>query len=280
MPDDATISPSPVPATVSIPQVDPSQVAAAERLHRLYSTYVVDSDETNELAAEDLKRVKHARNQLEEARQSMKRPVLEAGRAIDAFFQPRIQLLDAAERTIKGAIAKYAEEVEKRRIEEQRAAEAAAAAERARIEAEARAQAEAARKAEEEARAAIEAGNADAAAAAQQQAAQAQEAAAALTETAAVVTAPVIASTAPAVKGISTAKSLDFEVVDKLALVKHVAANPTLIDLLTVDSVRMRAYVRSVGEQVLATVAKPDSERFTIPGVRVFRKTSVRVSGR
>ena len=67
----------------------------------------------------------------------------------------------------------------------------------------------------------------------------------------------------PAVKGISTSTNVDFEVNDLHALVKHVAAHPELINLITADSVKIRAYVRGLG---MAT---------NLPGVRVFEKQTM-----
>jgi len=69
---------------------------------------------------------------------------------------------------------------------------------------------------------------------------------------------------APAkVSGISTSKTVDFEVTDLHALVVHVAANPNLIALLMTDSVKLRAYVRATGMKA------------NLPGVNVFEKRTM-----
>ena len=73
-----------------------------------------------------------------------------------------------------------------------------------------------------------------------------------------------VAVQAPAkVSGISTSKTVDFEVVDLHALIKHVAAHPELITLLMADSVKLRAQVRATGMNT------------ALPGVRVYQKATM-----
>jgi hypothetical protein len=75
-----------------------------------------------------------------------------------------------------------------------------------------------------------------------------------------------VAPEAPKVAGISVRTTIDVEVVDMLALVQHVAATPELLGLLAVDSVKLRAYGRSLG---LACKT---------PGIRVFEKAGMSAS--
>lgn len=96
---------------------------------------------------------------------------------------------------------------------------------------------------------------------------QASEAAAcevaSLQMTAAVTVAPVLSFTKAKAAGTSIAKSLDYKVTDKLALVKHIAAHPDLISLLMADDVKLRAYVRGLGMNT------------NLPGVSVFEKKTL-----
>lgn len=106
-----------------------------------------------------------------------------------------------------------------------------------------------------------------AAAQAREQAEQVEQAAAneqaSLQLVAAVTSAPAVEITRAKSAGISTSKTVEFEVVSMLELVKHIAANPDLINLLMVDSTKLRAYVRSLGMNT------------NLPGVRVFEKRSL-----
>lgn len=63
--------------------------------------------------------------------------------------------------------------------------------------------------------------------------------------------------------GVSKSTTYDYELLDMTKLVKHLAANPALCQLVTVDSAKMRAYVKSLGENA------------NLPGVRVFSKSSI-----
>lgn len=97
---------------------------------------------------------------------------------------------------------------------------------------------------------------------------RAQAEAQAAEATSQMVVAPVVTVEKPAAKGISTAKKLDFEVVDLHALVKHVSAHPALLALVRADEVKLRAYVKGLGTAC------------ALPGVRVFeeRVMSARVA--
>lgn len=147
--------------------------------------------------------------------------------------QDERDVFDAAERR------RLAEEAAARQRE---AAEQAAAAERARAEGDAQA-AELARAAAQRAQ---------------------SEAAVAATTAQLVTAAPVVAEAPAKTKGIATVATIQFEVVDLHALVKHVAERPELLALLTPDSVKLRAYVRGLGTAC------------ALPGVRVFEEKTMR----
>jgi hypothetical protein len=85
----------------------------------------------------------------------------------------------------------------------------------------------------------------------------------AIATTAEVITMPLSVPEKQKVSGISTSKTVDFEVASLHELVKHVAAHPELISLLQADSVKLRAYVRGLGMNC------------QLPGVRVFEKKTL-----
>jgi hypothetical protein len=248
--------------------------------------FQIATAEDYSLAADELKAIKTRANKLEEQRTGITGPINKALKAINDLFRGPADLLAEAERTLKGKMLAWDQEQERIAAEVRRKAEEAAAAERRRLEAEA---AERQRQAEEQARAAAAAaqaqrdaeaaaaaakaaGDAEAAAAAEREAqAQAQAAAQAQAETqraqaqaamASETAQMVIAMPAPVEKakaaGISTSKKLDFEVVDIALLVQHIAAYPELVQLVQVDSVKLRAYVKAMGKAC------------ALPGVRVF----------
>jgi predicted phage tail protein len=239
--------------------------------------YVIDSDELLEAAGEDLRQVKALQKQVEEKRTSITGPLNAAVKAINELFRAPKDYLDQAEKKLKGTMLAYASEQERKAEEARKAAEAAARAERERlaaIEAEQQRQAQeaaaAAQRAAREAEEAAAAGDAEAAAQAQrvaaEQAAAAEAAAAeaaATAVTAEVITMPVAVAAPARVTGISTSKSVDFEIEDLHALVCHVAQHPELITLLAADTVKLRAQVRATGMNT------------KLPGVRVFEKRSM-----
>lgn len=103
---------------------------------------------------------------------------------------------------------------------------------------------------------------------------QAREQAAEIDESATVQAANLRAASAqtsmvstytPPVKtaGVSKSVTYDYELLDMAKLVKHIAENPALSSLLMLDSVKMRAYVKSLGDMA------------NLPGVRVFSKGTI-----
>lgn len=64
--------------------------------------------------------------------------------------------------------------------------------------------------------------------------------------------------------GLSSTKTMDCEVVDLVALVKHISASPELIGLLEVNTKALRAYTKALGMNA------------QLPGVRFFEKRTIR----
>jgi hypothetical protein len=239
----------------------PDQAALTQRAQQALSfitDFKVDSAETYGLAADELKAIKARATQLEGQRTGITGPINQALKAINALFKGPADLLEQAERTLKGKMLAYDQEQQRIAAEERRRAEEAAAAERKRLADEAAArQAEADRQAAAAA-AAARAGDEQAAALATAAAQRAQaEAQTAATTSQMVMAAPVSVAQVKAT-GITTRKALDFEVTDLHALVKHVAERPELLSLLVADSVKLRAYVKGLGLNA------------NLPGVRVF----------
>lgn len=218
---------------------------------------------------------------------------MEALKSAEAKFKnSMLNYSEAQERIAAEArrVAAVAAAAERKRIDDEaRRVEQAAAAERQRL-----ANIEAARAAEAqaeqnrlaaEAAAAIAAGNAAAAEAAERQANdaferdqlaadQAREKAEQINATAAaevnslnmaaaVTSAPVLHGSSAKAAGTSVSKTVDYELVNLLALVQHIAARPELINLLMADSVKLRAYVRGLGMNT------------NLPGVNVFEKRTM-----
>jgi hypothetical protein len=69
------------------------------------------------------------------------------------------------------------------------------------------------------------------------------------------------------VEGVSTATRYRAEVVDLLALVRYVAANPHMVNLLVANGPALNAQARSLREAM------------QLPGVKVVKETDRRVRG-
>lgn len=190
-------------------------------------------------------------------------------KAEEAAAAERKRLADEARAIEQAAVneARRMAAIEQQRI----AAEQAEARRLEKIEAEARAagDAEAARIAQENA-AAQRAQAAALAAQTAREAEQRQQATAlevaAIENVAAVTVAAPVAVAQVKVSGVSSAKSYDFEVVNLLEVIQHVATHPELVSLLEVDSTKMRALVKSLGMNT------------KIPGLRVFVKSTLRAA--
>lgn len=230
----------------------------AQQALAFIESFAVDSNESYELAADELKAIKARAKSLEDQRTGITGPINTALRGINALFKAPGDLLERAEGILKTKMIAWQREQERVAAEARRQAEEAAAAERRRLEEEA-----AARQREAQAQAAAAAkaqaeGDAQAASLATANAQRAAAEAQAAATTAQVVVAPVVPIAAPRAKGISTSTKIDFEVINVLQLVEHIVKHPELIHLVSVDEKRLRAYTRGLG---LACA---------LPGVRVY----------
>jgi hypothetical protein len=226
-----------IPASVAIAAPNAQALSrGATAALALVTDFEISDAATFEIAADELKGIKAKASQLEEQRKAITGPLDAAKKAVMDLFRGPLEVLGQAEGALKSKMLTY-QQAEQRKAEEARLqAERIAREQREKLEAEAR-----------------------------ELAAQGRTGEAAVKETVAqmVVAAPVAAPAPPAVKGISTSTTVDFEVNDLHALVKHVAAHPELINLITADSVKIRAYVRGLG---MAT---------NLPGVSVFQKQTM-----
>lgn len=198
--------------------------------------FTVNDVNTFSSAADELKSIKKKASALEDQRKSITAPMDKAKKAVMDLFRNPLNLLCEAERVLKAKMLDY-------QTEEHRKAEAA------RIEAERIASEERARIATEAEKLAAEGRAAEA---------KEKEKSAAM-----VVAAPTIHKEVPAIKGISTATTIDFEIVDLFALVNHVAQHHELISFITLDTAKIRSYVRGLGMEC------------NLPGVNVFEKQTI-----
>lgn len=229
-----------IPLNVSVlhPSAATLSRGAASALELVNDFAIVD-DATFEIGADELKAIKAKASALDEQRKAITKPMDDAKKAVMDLFRAPIDALTKAEGILKGKMLGYQQEVERRANEARLEAERAAKAERERLERQA---------------AELTAQGRTGEAAVKEQVAQM------------VVAAPVAVPRAPVVAGISTRETIDFEVTDLHALIKHVAERPELVNLLAADKVKLGAYVRGLGVQS------------NLPGVRVFPKQSIAAS--
>lgn len=262
----ATPTPHPIlapVAAITLPDAQ-SMTTRAEAALAFIRELRITCAEDYSLAAEELQAVKARSKMLEAQRTSITGPINDALRAINGLFRGPAAALEEAERVLKRALLDWDAEQARIAAEQRRVAEQAAAAERARLAAQAAEREREAREQAAAAAAAAAAGDAQAAQSARAESerlsaqAQSDQVAAQL-----VVAAPPAAAPARAA-GVSTATTIDYEIVDLLALVRHVAEHPELLALVAPDSVRLRAYVRGLGASC------------ALPGVRVTAVQTMR----
>ena len=191
--------------------------------------------QTYELAGERLKELSAKEKQIEDFRKKLKAPILAAGKAIDEFFNAPLTRLQGARASLKRSLLQYQIAEEQRRRELEARAQEAARKEREKLEARA-AKAEASGKAEK---------------------------AEALQVAAASVIVPTVASTVSKISGISTRTSYRAEVVDKMELVKAVAAGT--IPLNAIDA----------NMPFLNNQARAMRDTLAYPGVKVVQETGL-----
>lgn len=232
-------------------------MVVAERAYATATEIVIDSQEMADTAAEELRAIARKKDALDAKRKEFTQPLDELKRKWMDLFRRPIARLEEAEQALKRGLLRWNNEQEaKRRAEEERRRQEAEA-ERRRLEEIAAAQrAEAERLARE------------AAATGDQTKAVEAEAAAAVAEHTEVMSEMVVAPPpvieAPKVAGTSVRTTPDPEVVDKLALLKHVAANPVLAGLFDVNMTALRGMAKTLGVGSTA-----------LPGVVIRAKQSV-----
>jgi len=197
---------------------------------------IVDSDETYELAAEELSGFKARGAVLDDERKKITRPLDEAKAAVMTLFRGPAGMYDRAAEILSDKMLGFRRAQREIAESGRLAAEQAASVERARLR-------EAALTLEAEGRAGE---------------AQVMQAAAGM-----VVAAPAVSHAPMRVAGLSVRTLIDFEVTSLIDLVRQVAKNPELIGLVEVNTTTMRKYVTSLG-----TAASLD-------GVRVFARESL-----
>ncbi len=246
-----------VPTNVAIPQVDATLVGGVAGVLEVAREFKIDSRDMYDMATVELREIIGRKNRLEEARVSMKAPVLAAGRAIDGFFNPLITTLQQAESTYKSGMLAFDRAERIRREEEERQAREAAERERRRIEAEAQRVAdEIAARERQEAEALAAQLRAEGQEEAAQEAIADGEAAAAykaeeIIQTAAVeaqtVTAMAAPVEAPRRTGAAPRQNWVAEVIDMDALIKAAAEGNTLAkSMLTVNTTVLGQQARSL----------------------------------
>ncbi len=234
-------------------------------------TYVIDSPLMFAEAGEELKRIKAKSKELNDKRVAITKPLDDAKKAVMDLFRKPVEILSQAELVLKNSIVNYQEEQARiARLEQQKQAEAQRI-EREALEAKARAAEEAARKeAEELQRKANEAAKNGNEAEAQKMAEQAQLAfqtgqaqANVIAQEASAMNAPVTVAAPSKVSGISMRETWKAEVTDKEALVKFIATNPHLLNLVDVNN------------SAVNQMAKAMKGNLNIPGVRAYAEKSV-----
>ena len=215
---------------------------------------------------------------LEVQRKEAKAPILEQGRQIDGTFNETKALVDDRVKMIGNASRAYRQELEQKRLEEQRKADEIARKERERIEEQARKQREkeelARRQAEEAAQKAREATNEAErvklhaeARKRQEQAEAAARAAETREAVAAQVIAPVIQAETPKTAGVSTRKNWKVkEITDKKQAIEFFMSRG---DLEYID----------LNMPNLNKWAKMNEDRKPVPGVTFFNDESTTFKG-
>lgn len=229
-----------IPLQVTVQHPSAAALArGADSALALVEAFEVTDAATFEIGGEELKAIKSRAAVLEEQRKAITKPMDDANKAVMDLFRGPLDLLGKAEGILKTKLLAYQQEEARRIAAERLAAERAAQEERDRLAAEAEKLAAEGRAGE---------------AMVKQQVAEM------------IVAAPPATPEPTKVQGLASRTTVEFEVTDLHALVKHIAATPELIALVAPDSVKLRAYVRGLGTAC------------QLPGVRVFEKASLAAS--
>lgn len=216
-----------------LPPQEGELMLVADRAYAMATELVIDSPEMAEAAAEELRAVARRKDELDKQRKEFTGPLDDLKKKIMDLFRRPIDRLAEAEGVLKRALLNWnAEQEAKRRAEEERR-QKEAEAERRRLEEIAAAQ-------RKEAEALAAQGNAVEA-----------EAAIAVAEHTEVMSAMVVAPPAsiepPKVAGTSVRVTPEPVVLDKVALLKHVAAHPELAGLFDVNMTAVRGMAKTLG---------------------------------
>lgn len=244
----------------------------AEAFLELARGFEVKTQDDYNLAAAELRKVIERYGTLDTERREFTDPLRGVIEKFNAKYMPWLKLLrgdgtkthtDNAEAILKGKMSAFLVEQQRLVDDARRKAEAEAQAERNRLAAEAEQQRRLAAAAEAEAAAAR---GKKAKAEAEKRAAEATAAAQAAETTAAVVIAQPVAVNVSKGRGISTPKTFEGEVENKLALAEYIVKfRPDLIVLLDVNEANLRRHIKMQGAAT------------ELPGVRVYEKTSISV---
>lgn len=237
------------------PQNDPRALATvndANSIVEVAEAYEITDQTMYEMAGNELGRIKAKAKQIDAIREDLKRPILEAGRKVDAFFRTPLDALKRAEDVLKGRMLTYSRQIEAdRRAREEAARRAAEEAARAEREAAEKAAAEAHARAQ----AAIDAGDVHKAAEETATAHAVVADAQIRTESMVLAASQSPASVAPIARGIGIRDSWKAQVVDFHALVRAAAENPAYLVYLQAN------------EQALGALARSAKSAATVPGV-------------
>lgn len=225
---------------------------AAKSALNMVNSFTIESDEDYVMAGEELAAVKGKIKRIEEQRTAISGPIDKGLKALNAFFRGPREALEAIEKAWKDKILAYDSVKDAKKNAAQSSAESAIEAERQKKRNEAdRIEADAKTQANELVR---QGKNVEAKQVLDDAAAQA----AGLRQLADVMTAQAVVAPDTKVSGMHTTESVSYEVEDLHLFIKHVATRVDLKHLLVVDSIRMRAYVKSMGKD------------HKVPGIKIF----------
>lgn len=214
----------------SIPKEITQEVVAmsgeAETMLTVAKDFKIANAEEYTGAVTQLKAIKAKAKELEETRKSITGPMDDAKKRVMDFFRKPLQFLADAEAVIKRGMIAYDTEQEKKRREEEARLQELARKEQERLE----------KAAEKKAEKAEAKGN--------------TERAAEIRESVPVVAMPTVAVARPKVEGIARRSTWSGEVVDKMALIKAVAAGKAPATLLAVNQTALNQMARALKDEL------------------------------
>jgi len=225
-----------VPESIAIARPDPLLMQSADEFLAIarLSYGQIKSAEECEAAGEDLKSIKARQKQLEDARTSITKPLVDVQRAVNNLFRTPQDTLIEAERIIKRGILTYQEVEDRKHLEMEAAAAQALRKEREKLETQA----------------------------ARAQASGKFEVAEALRVSAAVMPERMeIATTVAKITGLSSRSTWRAEVTDKSALIAHVAGHPEWLNLLEPNMTALNGLARSQKSALALPGVKAVEER-------------------